>query len=79
VAVSGNLAFVADGAGGLRVVDVSDPASPTEVGFYVPPGGALTVAADGKRAYVGDLSGGLSILEYAGSARVYLPLVTREK
>lgn len=32
--VSGNNVFVANGAGGLRIIDVSDPAVPVEIGFF---------------------------------------------
>lgn len=38
VAVAGPYAYVADGYGGLRIVDVSDPTHPKEVGFYDMPG-----------------------------------------
>jgi hypothetical protein len=34
VAVSGAYAYVADGDVGLQVIDVSNPSSPREVGFY---------------------------------------------
>ena len=45
VAVSGDLAFVADGgAGGLQVIDLSDPASPEIVGSYDSPGLASALA-----------------------------------
>ncbi|RLC67776.1 MAG: hypothetical protein DRI52_10465, partial [Chloroflexi bacterium] len=30
----GNYAYLADGYGGLRIINVSDPTHPTEVGFY---------------------------------------------
>ena len=30
--VSGTLAYVADGAGGLQIIDISDPANPTLIG-----------------------------------------------
>ena len=66
VAVSGTHAYVADNYGGLRVVDVSDPTSPQEVGFYrawdavakvgfsATPKMALNVAVAGGLAYVAD-------------------------
>ena len=34
IAVSGTLAYVAAGGAGLRVVDISDPTSPLEVGAW---------------------------------------------
>jgi hypothetical protein len=60
---------VADDDGGLRVVDVSDPAQPTEVGFYDTPalGNAWGVYVSGSTAYVADVHyGGLFILRYTG-------------
>ena len=41
VAVSGSYAYVADWVRGLRVIDVSTPASPIEVGFVDTPGSAV--------------------------------------
>jgi hypothetical protein len=39
---------------GLRVIDVSNPSSPREVGFYDTPGNARGVAVSGSYAYVAD-------------------------
>jgi hypothetical protein len=39
---------------GLRVIDVSNPSSPREVGFYDTPGWASGVAVSGTYAYVAD-------------------------
>lgn len=62
LAVAGDHAYVAAGEGGLRVIDISDPAAPTEVGFYATPGSAWSIAAAENTAYVaaGD---GLHILD----------------
>jgi hypothetical protein len=38
----------------LRVIDVSNPSSPREVGFYDTPGWAYGVAVSGSYAYVAD-------------------------
>ncbi len=35
VAVSGDFAYIADSIDGVRIIDVSDPANPTEVGFLI--------------------------------------------
>jgi hypothetical protein len=51
VAVSGTLAYVADGAGGLRIINVSNPAAPVEVGFYVTRRPAQGVAVSDGYAY----------------------------
>ena len=53
VAVSGPYAYVAAMRAGLRVVDVSDPASPREVGFYQIPDLIFSkVVVSGQYAYV---------------------------
>ena len=51
VAVAGDYAFVV-GQSGFRVVSVTDPASPVEVGLYPTHGWAQGVAISGSYAYV---------------------------
>jgi hypothetical protein len=63
VAVSGSYAYVADGYAGLRVIDVSNPSSPREVGFYDTPGYASGVAVSGTYAYVADRGAGLRVID----------------
>lgn len=57
VAVAGNYAYVAGDYGGLRIINVSNPATPSEVSFYNTAGAALDVAIVGSYAYVADRSG----------------------
>jgi hypothetical protein len=68
VAVSGTTAYVADGAGGLKVVDVSDESAPF-VRWGESPDGALATAqdvlVDGDRVYVA--SGGTGVAVYSAS------------
>ncbi|MBC7259338.1 MAG: hypothetical protein H5T65_08820 [Chloroflexi bacterium] len=52
VAVSEGYAYVADGRGGLRIIDVSDPTNPTEVGAYAEIDTARYVAVGDSYAYV---------------------------
>jgi hypothetical protein len=54
VAVSGSYAYVVDEGVGLRVVNVANPASPVEVGYYDTPGHVCGVAVSGSYAYVAD-------------------------
>ena len=61
VFIKGNYAYVADGFSGLRIIDVSNPAQPGEVGFYVTPGYAWGVAVSGSYAYVADGFSGLRL------------------
>lgn len=61
--MSGSYAYVADWDGGLRVIDVSNPASPHEAGFYGMPGGPSDVAVSGVYAYVADGVSGLRVID----------------
>ena len=61
--MTGDLALAADGSAGLRVIDISDPASPTEAGFLDTPGYALGVAVTGSLALVADLNEGLRVID----------------
>ena len=82
MAVSGSFAYVVDDTAGLRVIDVSNPISPTEIGFYDTPGWAYGVAVSGNLAYVADDDGGLLILRYQPYTlsvnKVYLPVVLKK-
>jgi len=63
IVVSGTLAYVAAGGAGLRVVDVSDPAHPTEVGAWDSPGYAEGLAVAGSTAYLADGPYGLRVVD----------------
>ena len=52
IAISNNYAYVADGAGGLRIFDVQNLGQPKEVGYYDTGGDAADVAVTGGYAYV---------------------------
>ncbi len=69
VAVSGAYAYVADGWKGLRVVDVSNPAQPREVGSYDTPGWAEGVAVSGAYAYVADGGASLRVVDVSNPAQ----------
>jgi hypothetical protein len=63
VDVSGNFAYVAAGAAGLQVVDVTDRRAPRIVGSLDTPGNANDVKVVGNRAYIADGSAGLRIID----------------
>jgi hypothetical protein len=63
VALSGDYAYVADQASGLRVIDVSDPANPTSAGSCDTPGYANAVAISGDYVYVADNISGLQVID----------------
>jgi hypothetical protein len=64
ISALGTFALVADGEAGLRVVDVSSPASPIEVGHYDTAGYAEAVASYGTVAAVADGDDGLVLLDF---------------
>ena len=49
--------------GGLRVVDVSDPTVPAEVGFWATPVSATDVVVAGRYAYVANAGHGLRVVD----------------
>lgn len=65
----GNYAYLVDGStfgdGGLRVVDVSDPTTPTVLGQYTDCGEAsgVDVSADGNTTYIACSDGSLRIVD----------------
>jgi hypothetical protein len=61
--VAGGYAYVAQGEGGLAIVDIREPGNPVLVGSYDTPGLALAVQGVGSVVYVADDSGGLEILD----------------
>lgn len=68
MSVSTNYAYVADGGGGLRVIDVLNPVAPAEVGFYDTPGLAYGIAVVDIRAYVGVAQEGLRVVDVSNPA-----------
>ena len=68
VTIAGDYAYVADDASGLRVVDISDPSTPSLAGSYNTPNSARDVAIAGDLAYVADFESGLQILDISNPA-----------
>ena len=54
VAAANGYVYLAAGTAGLRVVDVSNPVAPTEIGFYDTPGRADNLIVAGHYAYLSD-------------------------
>ena len=65
VAISGDLAFVADHASGLQVIDISDPETPALLGAYDTPAQARAVVVSGRLALVADYLSGLQVIDIA--------------
>lgn len=57
VFVRDNLAYLAEGHGGLRIIDYSDPANPHEIGWCDNVGLMEDIWVDGDHAYVADGNG----------------------
>jgi hypothetical protein len=68
VVVAESYAYVAAGPAGLRVVDVTDPTRPVEVGHYAIVGEASDVAVHTHRAYVTAEGSGLHIVDVSNPA-----------
>ncbi len=68
VVVAGDYAFVADGASGLQVIDVTDPTGPDSAGTYDTPGLAHGVAINGVYAYVADRVAGIQVVDISDPA-----------
>ena len=66
--VHGDYAYVAAGSAGLRIIDVSDPAAPVEVGFAELLYQVWDVAVAGDHAYVANALGGLRVLSVSDPA-----------
>jgi hypothetical protein len=64
VAVVGNTAYVLDGPGGLRILDVTDPLAITELSSLPIPGVAVDIAiGDDNVIYIAGQAGGLSSVD----------------
>lgn len=68
-----NLAYVADNYRGVRVINVSDPHRPVEVGFYDTPGWTFHLDVAGDIIYAADFAGGLFILRFVPPSTAVIP------
>ncbi len=68
VAIAAGRAYVALGSAGLRVVDVTNPALPVEVGSLQTPGFAWGVAVSGGLAFVANEDRGLRVVDVSTPA-----------
>jgi len=68
LAIDGDMLFVADGAAGLLLVDVTNPADPQLAEHLHLPGQASWVTLDGNYVYVADGKSGLYVIERVQNA-----------
>ncbi len=71
IALAGSYAYIANSDSGLRIINMSDPTQPVEVGFYDTPGSAGGVAVMGSYAYIADGYFGLRIVNVSNPANPY--------
>jgi hypothetical protein len=77
VALGKNGLVIADGAGGIKIADVTDPRNPRIIGRHPSPYFISAVVVQGKRAYCAGGLGGVEIVDIADARRPRL--VWREK
>ena len=65
IEIAGCYAYIADGMGGLRLVNINDPENPIPVSYCDTPGSARGVALSWVYAYVADGDSGLQIINVA--------------
>jgi len=73
-----SLAYLADGSGGLRIINVSNPTNPVEVGFYDTGSSAHGVYVFNGLAYVADGRDGLYIIRYTGKSGIEEKNIAKE-
>lgn len=61
--LDGDYAYIADSTGGLRIIDISDPAIPVEVGAYDTPGRAYGIDKVGSVIYLANNNHGLWLFD----------------
>jgi hypothetical protein len=66
--VKENLAFVATGDSGLRIINVANPNRTSEVGFFLKAGYTRSVSVAGDYAYVADEDSGLRVVDVSDPA-----------
>lgn len=69
LAITGSLAYVANGLDGLAIVDLSNPDAPAVIGSIKTPGEALRVAVTGTRALVVNRLSGVEVVDVSNPAR----------
>ena len=70
VAVQGDYAYVATESNGLRVIDISDPANPREVGCYCSSERTSGIFVSGSRAYLA-IGEGIDVLNVSDPSSPY--------
>ncbi len=69
IALSGSVAYVANGLAGLAIVDVSNPDAPSVAGSFKTPGEALRLGISGTKAVVANRMSGLEVVDVSNIAK----------
>ena len=72
IELSGNIAFVVNEFGGLKVVDVSTPNNPFLIGSVFTPGEAVDLALSANFAFVADAYAGLQVVDVSDPHRPFI-------
>lgn len=73
VSVEGNYAYLADGLGGVEVVNVADPNNPYIAGYVYTPDGSTAIEAAGNYAYVANyILGGVQMVDISFPANPFI-------
>jgi hypothetical protein len=57
LAIQGQMAYAAMWSGGVRIIDISQPASPREIGYLETPGTAMNIAVSPEHIFLADVNG----------------------
>jgi hypothetical protein len=69
VVISGDIAYLSVGRyGGVRILNIQNPAVPIEIGYYDTPGDAVRASFSGGYLYIADGRNGLRVLEMSDPA-----------
>jgi hypothetical protein len=68
IPATGNYIYLADGGGGLRIINISNPSVPAQTGFYNASSDSIGVAISGNFVYVADGGAGLRIFNVSNPA-----------
>ena len=63
IQVEGSYAYLAEDWAGMKVINISNPSSPREVGIWNTPGNAEEIAVSDGRAFIADGPSGLRVVD----------------
>ncbi len=67
--IQGNTLYAAAGSAGLRIIDISNPLKPVEIGAFITSGFTESVAIQGTKAYLADGLEGMRIIDLSNQKK----------